>query len=147
LTKLGSLFPDRPELAQMSLTIRQEQQEYAKQLERQRQEAEFQAQTKQFLLRHRHVVGVQGFKPLYSYCEGFLRVTPDDIARFDCTRTADPKGRCDHVVLTAGDIKEVRPNRDGSIRLVTASSGNFDFYGDPSAIQGSMDALRTIVRR
>jgi hypothetical protein len=51
------------------------------------------------------------------------------------------------MVLNAGDIKEVRPNRDGSMRLVTTASGNFDLYGDPSATQGSMSALQTLVRR
>ena len=147
LSKLGSLFPDRPELKQMSLDVRQEQQEYAKQLEREEQAKVIQAQTKQFPLRHRHLVGVQGFRPQYSYCEGFLKITPDGVAKFDCTRTEDPRGRCDHIVLNAGDIKEVRPNRDGSIRLVTTSSGNFDLYGDPSAVQGSMNALQTLVRR
>jgi hypothetical protein len=131
----------------MSLDVRQEQQEYAKQLEREQQAKVIQEQTKQFPLRHRHLVGMQGFRPVYSYCEGFLRITPDGIARFDCTRTADPRGRCDHMVLNAGDIKEVRPNRDGSMRLVTTASGNFDLYGDPSATQGSMSALQTLVRR
>jgi ribosomal protein L40E len=147
LTKLKTLFPDHPELEQMTLMIQQEQQEHAKPPERQLQKVEPQMQTKQFLLRHRHMVGVQGFKPLYSYCEGFLSIAANGTARFDCTRTADPRGRCDHVALNPGDIKEVRPNRDGSIHLVTASSGNLDFYGDPSAIQGATDALRAVVRR
>jgi hypothetical protein len=147
LGKLGSLFPDHPEIEQMSSTIRQEQQEHAKELERQRQAAVFQAQTKQFPLRHRHLVGMQGFRPVYSYCEGSLEITPDGIATFDCTRTADPGGHGEHIVLNAGDIKEVRPNRDGSIRLATTSSGNLDFYGDPSAVQGSLNALQILVRR
>ena len=147
LTKLGSFFPNRPEIERMILEVRQKQQEYAKQLERQRQAAELQAQTKQFPLRHRHLVGMQGIRPQYSYCEGILKITPDGIARFDCTRTEDPRGRCDHIVLNAGNIKEVRPNRDGSIRVATTSSGNLDFYGDPAAVQGSLNALQALVRR
>jgi hypothetical protein len=90
---------------------------------------------------------MQGFRPQYSYCEGILKITPDGIARFDCTRTEDPRGRCDHIVLNRGNIREVRANRDGSIRVATTSSGNLDFYGDPSAIQGSMSALQTLVQR
>jgi hypothetical protein len=147
LSRLGSLFPGHPELEQMSSAIRQEQQEYAKQLELQRQAAEFQAQTKQFQLRHRRLVTMRGFKPVYSYCDGVLKITPDGIARFDCTRTDDPRGRYDHLVLNPGDIKDVRPNRDGSVRVITTSSGNLDFYGDPSAVQGSLNALQTLVRR
>jgi len=149
LAKLLPLFPDRAELQQMNAAIRQEQQqqeESAKQVERQRQEAELRAQTKQFALRHRHVIGLQSLKPVYSFCEGILRITPDGIARFDCTRTEDPRGRCDHVVFSAGDIRGVRANNDGSLRLA-ARSGNFDFYGDSSAIQGSLEALRTLVRK
>lgn len=147
LAKLTPLFPRSQELQQMNTTIRQEQEEYAKQIERQRQEAELRAQTKQFALRHRHVVGLQSLKPIYSYCEGILRITPDGIARFDCTRTADQRGRCDHVIFNAGDVKELRLNSDGSLHLAARSSGNFDFYGNPSAIQGSLDALRGLVRK
>jgi hypothetical protein len=147
LTKLGPLFPDRPEPAQIASEIRQEQQEYAKQVERERQAAEFQAQTKRFPLRHRHLVAVRGLKPVYSYCEGFLSIAPDSIARFDCTRTEVPRGRCDHIVLSPGNVKEVRANRDGSFRVATTSSGNLDFYGEPSAVQGSLNALQTLVTK
>jgi hypothetical protein len=146
LAKLTSLFPDHLQLKQMSSEIQQEQQEQAKQLELQRQAAELQAKTKQFSLRHRHLVKV-GFPPVYAYCYGVLKITPDGIARFDCTRTDDPRGRCDHFVLNKGNIKELRANRDGSIRLATTSSGNLDFYGDPSAIQGSLNALQALVQR
>jgi hypothetical protein len=146
INRLAALFPDHQELAQMSIDIRQEQQEYAKQVERERQAAELQAQTKQFPLRHRHLVKV-GFPPVYAYCYGVLKITPDGIARFDCTRTDDPRGRCDHIVLSPGNIKEVRANRDGSIRVATTSSGNLDFYGDTSAVQGSLNALQTLIQR
>jgi hypothetical protein len=148
LTSLKPLFPDRPVLAQMSSEVQQEQAEYANQLDRQRKAAEFQAQTKQFSLRHRHLLGIRGIRPVYSYCEGIFKVTPDGVARFDCTRTADPRGRCDHFVLNAGDIKELKSSRDGSIiRVVTSTAGNLDFEGDASAVQGVLVALQTLVRK
>jgi hypothetical protein len=38
LTRLAVLFPDHPELQQLSFAAQQEQQEYARQLQRQRQQ-------------------------------------------------------------------------------------------------------------
>ncbi len=146
LEKLTLLFPDRFELQQMTVTIHQEQDEYAKQIERQRAAADFQARTKQFFLRHRHVSLGQNLDVVKAYCEGILKITPDGVARYDCNRSNDPQGRCDHIVFNSGDIKEFRLNNDGSLHLALRS-GNFDFFGDPGAIQGSLEALRGLAHK
>ncbi len=143
LARLIPLFPDHPELQQMSANVRQDQEAFARQVEQQQKAEELQAQTKQFSLRHRHVVGL-GFPPVYAYCEGFLKITPDGMARFDCTRTTDPNGRCDHLVFRTGDLRELRTNKDGSLHMAT-QSGKFDFYGDSGSIQESLNALQSLV--
>jgi hypothetical protein len=143
LEKLIPLFPDRAELPQMREAIQREQDTSVRLPSPPPPPP---AQPKEFLLRHRHVIGLQNLKPVYSYCEGVLRITPDGLARFDCSRTADPRGRCDHVVFSAGDIQEVRANNDGSLHLA-ARSGNFDFYGNASVIESSLGALRTLARK
>ena len=57
-----------------------------------------------------------------------LLVAPDGSARFDCTMTYDPQGRCDHAVFPAGTIKEVKFLRNGLLHVATTRTGNFDFY-------------------
>jgi type IV pilus assembly protein PilA len=140
LSRLMQLFPDRAELRQMSSAISQEQDSYNRQVDQQRKAEALRAQTKQFRLRHRHVLGLgPGFKPMYAYCEGILRITPDARAQFDCT-SADPRGRCDHFSLNRNELQNLRMNNDGGLHVETRS-GKFDFYGDSGSIQGASQAL------
>ncbi len=141
-SRLMQLFPDRTELQQMGSSIADEQQAYSRQLEQQRKAEEFKAQSKEFSLQHRHVLGLQGFQPVYSYCEGVLRITPDGIARFDCTR-GDARGRCDHLSFTASDLRDIQLKKDGMLHLA-GRSGNADFQADAATIQGALDALRNM---
>src|SRR5260370_777241 len=76
LARLIPLFPDHPEPQQMSANVRQDKEAFARQVEQQQKAEELQAQTKQFSLRHRPVVGL-GFTPVYAYCEWVLKITPD----------------------------------------------------------------------
>ena len=145
VNRLMVLFPDHPELQRMGTSIQQEQQDYARQLEAKRKEEEIARQTKRFNLRHRHVVGLT-YPPVYAYCEGTLTVVPNAIARFDCTHTNDPSGRCDHLVFKTGEVRELRPNKDGSMHLA-AQSGRFDFYGDSGSIQELLTVLQTFVQK
>src|SRR5258708_394876 len=68
LARLIPLFPDHPELQQMSANVRQDQEAFARQVEQQQKAEELQVQTKQFSLRHRHAAEL-GFPPVYTYCE------------------------------------------------------------------------------
>jgi len=144
LSRLMQLFPDRTELQQMGSSIGDEQQAYNRQLEQQRKADEFKAQTKEFRLQHKHFMGLQNqnLNPAYGYCQGIMRVTPDGTARFDCTQ-ADARGRCDHLVFTGADIKDLQLKNNGMLHLALRS-GNVDFMADPTTIQAAADALRRL---
>src|SRR5260370_20844725 len=116
LARLIPLFPDHPELQQMSANVRQDQEAFARQVEQHHKAAELHAQTKHSSLRHRHAVGL-GFPPVYAYCEGFLKITPDGMARFDCTRTTDPNGRCDHLVFRTAALPALRTHKARSLHM------------------------------
>jgi ribosomal protein L40E len=141
-SRLMQLFPERTDLRQLGSSLGDERQAYTRQQEEQRKAAEAKAATKEFVLRHRHVMGLQGFQPVYGFCEGMLRITPDGVARFDCTR-GDARGHCHHLVFTSADIREIQLKTDGTLHLA-ARSGNFDFLGDTAAIQGAAGAFHAL---
>jgi hypothetical protein len=142
ISRLIQLFPERADLRQLANSLSQEQHNYARQLQQQRKAEELRAATKEFRLFHRHIMGLQGFRPVYGYCQGVLRITPDGMARFDCTRP-DAQGRCHHLVFSASDIRDVELKNNGLLHL-EAGSGKFDFQGSNAAIQGAADALRSL---
>lgn len=144
-SRLMQLFPDRADLRQLGRSLSDEQQAYARQQEEQRKIAEAKAATKEFMLQHRHVMGLQGFQPVYGFCQGILRITPDGVARFDCTR-GDARGRCHHLVFTPADIRDIQLKNDGTLH-VAARSGNFDFLGNNTAIQDAASALHALSGR
>jgi cytoskeletal protein RodZ len=141
-SRLMQLFPERADLRQLGSSLGDERQAYTRQQEEQRKAAEAKAATKEFPLRHRHVMGLQGFQPVYGFCEGMLRITPDGVARFDCTR-CDARGHCHHLVFSAADIKDIQLKNDGTLHLA-ARSGNFDFLGDNAATQGVAASLHAL---
>jgi hypothetical protein len=141
-SRLMQLFPERADLRQLGSSLGDERQAYTRQQEEQRKAAEAKAATKEFALRHRHVMGLQGFQPVYGFCEGMLRIAPDGVARFDCTR-GDARGHCHHLVFTSADIRDIQLKTDGTLHLA-ARSGNFDFLGDNAAIQGAAAAFHTL---
>jgi hypothetical protein len=141
-SRLVQLFPDRTDLRQLASSLSDERQSYTRQQEEQRKAAEARAATKEFTLRHRHVMGLQSFQPVYGFCEGILRITPDGVARFDCTR-GDARGHCHHVVFNAADLREAQLKNDGTLHVATRS-GNFDFQGNSASIQGAADAFHAM---
>ncbi len=82
---------------------------------------------------------------VYGFCEGMLRITPDGVARFDCTR-GDARRHCHHLSFTSADIREIQIKNDGTLHL-TAHSGNFDFLGDSASIQSAATALHSMSTR
>ncbi|MBS1840457.1 MAG: zinc ribbon domain-containing protein [Acidobacteria bacterium] len=146
LAKLASLFPDHAQIPPLINNIREDQAAYNRQIEQQKKAELLEEQTRQFTVRHRHLVRLVNFKPVYAYCEGTLKVTPDAITRFDCTSTTDPSGRCDHLNFPAGNIQEAHLNSDGTLHLSTRS-GKFDFYGDANGIQSALQSSGALTHK
>lgn len=138
LYQLATNFPDHTELRQLQDDIHQEQQHYTQQTEEKRRQAELLAQTKKFPVQHRHGVGG-------SFCTGIITVTPDGVAKYDCT-TGDSGGRCEHVIFAAGSLKEVKLKGDGSLHIATHQQGNFDFSGADFTIKDAASTLAPLVK-
>ena len=139
LYTLASNFPDHTELRQMQDDIHQDQQHYAQQMAEKRRQTELLAQTKKFPVQHRHGVGG-------SFCTGIITVTPDGVAKYDCT-TGDSGGRCEHVVFAPGSLKEVKLRGDGSLHIGTHQQGNYDFSGGDFTIKDAASTLAPLVKR
>jgi hypothetical protein len=114
------------------------------QIEAEQQRVVAEAQLKRFVLQHRHILFANNGAMMQAYCVGILIVAPDGTARFDCTNTVDPQGRCDHVIFPSGSIKQVKMQKNGSLHVATNRLGNFDFYGAPTDLQGAYDGLTVI---
>jgi len=147
VSNLINLFPNRPDLLQLRQAILQEQQQYAQQqleeqrrAEQQRQKQAVEASFQRFNVTHRHVVMGQDGKIYNFACQGILSVSPNGTVQYDCQRTNDPQGRCDHVTWVQGAIRQAKISRDGSLHLAT-SSGNFDMYGNTGDIQQAVAAI------
>lgn len=146
VNRLTTLFPEKSELYSLKQNIVNEQQQYARELERQRQEQvrqQYEAQFKKFDLRHRHVYVMENFQTVTSWCWGVLAVTPEGLVRFDCSDTNDPQGRCDHVMFQRGSIHELKMKNDGALHLSAKGAGNYDFYG--TSVQAAYEAIAPLV--
>jgi len=147
VSSLIELFPNRSDLLQLKQSIQQEQQQYAQQqieeqrrAEQERQRQAYEARLRRFTFTHRHVVMGQDGKIYNFYCQGILSVSPEGVVQYDCQRTNDPQGRCDHVTWAQGTIRQAKVSRDGSLHLAT-SSGNFDMYGNAGDVQQAVAAI------
>jgi hypothetical protein len=136
VSKLMQFYPASPELLSLKSQIESEQQRQA--------EA---AQVRRYVLQHRHVIFTNDGNLVQAYCVGVLVVAPDGAARFDCTVTFDPTGRCDHVVFPRGTIKEVKFSGNGLLHVATNHMGNYDFYGQLADLQGAYQGLVTLARK
>jgi len=136
VNQLMQFYPARSELVSLKA-----------QLEREQQQQAAEAQLKQFIVQHRHVLFDNSGNMAQAYCVGVLVVAPDASARFDCTMTFDPQGRCDHVILPTGSIKEVKFLKNGLLHVATHHSGNLDFYGDAANLQGAYQGLGPLARK
>jgi len=147
VSSLIDLFPNRSDLQQMRLAIQQEQQDFARQqleeqrrAEQERQKQAYDAKFARFTFNHRHIVMGPDGKMYTFYCQGLLSVSPEGVVQYDCQRTNDPQGRCDHVTWVQGSIRQVKISRDGSLHLATAN-GNFDMFGNAGDVQQAMAAI------
>ena len=163
---LISLFPDRSEPYSLKQDIVNEQQQYARELERQREEQErqardaqlelerqrqaqerqrYEAQFKRFQVQHRHVYMVENFQTVTYWCWGILTVTPEGLVRFDCSGTNDPQRRCDHVVFERGSINDLKGG--SSLHLSAKGQGNWDFFAGPGIAQEAYEAIALFASR
>ncbi len=97
-----------------------------------------------FPVRHRHISLVGPGSDAIYYCSGDLSVSADSTVRYDCTQTDDPSGRCDHVSVPAGYLKQAKMGSDGALHLASKGQGNFDFFGDPSTVKGALTAIQPL---
>jgi hypothetical protein len=99
---------------------------------------------KTFSVRHRHISLVGPGSDAIYYCSGDLSVSADGTVRYDCTQTDDPSGRCDHVSIPAGYLKQAKLGSDGALHLASKGQGNYDFFGDPSTVKGALTTLQPL---
>jgi len=94
-----------------------------------------------FSVRHRHIsLAGPGSDAIY-YCSGDLSVSADGSVKYDCTQTDDPSGRCDHISIPAGYLKQAKVGSNGALHLASKGQGNFDFFGDPGTVKEVLAAI------
>ncbi len=101
--------------------------------------------TLSFSVRHRHSLWETG-DSLTHYCSGTLSVSPDGTVAYDCAQTDDPSGRCEHVSLPPGSLKEVKIGSAGNLRLASRTHLNYDFYGNPDDIKQAQAAISPLIQ-
>ena len=94
-----------------------------------------------FPVRHRHISLAGAGSDAIYYCSGDLSVSADGTVKYDCTQTDDPSGRCDHVSIPAGYLKQAKLGYNSALHLATKGQGNFDFFGDPSTVKEALTAI------
>jgi len=101
--------------------------------------------TLSFSVRHRHSLW-ESSDSLTHYCSGTLSVSPDGMVAYDCAQTDDPDGRCEHVSLPPGSLKEVKIGSAGNLRLTSKTRVNYDFYGNADAIKQAQAAISPLIQ-
>ena len=136
VNRLTQFYPGSGELAALK-----------SQIEREQQHQTTEAQLKRYILQHRHLIFADNGQMVQAYCVGVLLLASDGTARFDCTMTFDPQGRCDHVIFQTSMVKEVKFLKNGLLHVATNHMGNFDFYGEPTDLEGAYAGLGSLARR
>jgi hypothetical protein len=89
-----------------------------------------------FTVRHRHnTFFTMRTSQAQAFCSGTLTVSPDGTITYDCLKTEDPSGRCEHLAIAPSSLRQVKVAADGALHLATSTQGNFDFYGDNNSIK------------
>jgi hypothetical protein len=98
-----------------------------------------------FSVRHRHSLW-ETSDSLTHYCTGTLTVSSDGTVAYDCAQTDDPDGRCEHVSLPPGSLKEVKMGSAGNLRLVSTTHLNYDFNGNRDDIKQAQAAISRLIQ-
>ncbi len=97
-----------------------------------------------FSVRHRHISLLGAGSDAVYYCSGDLSVLADGTVKYDCTQTDDPSGRCEHVSIPAGFLKQAKVGYNG-LHLASKAQGNFDFSADPGTLQQALTAVTPLI--
>jgi tetratricopeptide (TPR) repeat protein len=98
-----------------------------------------------FSVQHRHLNLLGSGSEAYYYCSGDLTILADGTVKYDCTQTDDPSGRCDHVSIPAGYLKQAKLGYNGALHLASKGQGNFDFFGDPGTLKDALAAITPLI--
>jgi hypothetical protein len=98
-----------------------------------------------FSVRHRHSAFLDFSHPnnVEFYCYGTLLVSPDGTVTYDCERTDDPSGRCEHVSFAPGSLKVAKMGYAGALHLesLDKKQGKFDFYGNSRELKQALEKI------
>jgi len=98
-----------------------------------------------FSVRHRHISLLGAGSDAVYYCSGDLSVLADGTVKYDCTQTDDPSGRCEHVSIPPGLLKQAKVGYNG-LHLATKAQGNFDFSAaDAATLQQALTAVTPLI--
>lgn len=81
------------------------------------------------------------------YCYGTLTVSPDGTVAYDCDRTDDPSGRCDHVSFASGTLKLAKIGYAGTLHLESKKQGKFDFTGKRADLDQALAKIAPQVQK
>ena len=98
-----------------------------------------------FSVRHRHSLWETG-DSLTHYCSGTLSVSSNGTVTYDCAQTDDPSGRCEHVSLPPGSLKQVKIGSAGNLHLTSTTHLNYDFNGNPDDIKQAQAAISRLIQ-
>jgi hypothetical protein len=95
-----------------------------------------------FSVRHKHSTFFNfQTSAVEYYCYGTLSVTPDGTVAYDCDRTDDPSGRCDHVSFAPGSLTKAKMGFAGVLHIESKKQGKFDFDGKKDDLKQVLDKI------
>lgn len=101
-----------------------------------------------FSVRHKHSAFFNfQTSAVEYYCYGTLSVMPDGTVAYDCDRTDDPSGRCDHVSLAPGSLKAAKMGFAGVLHIESKKQGKYDFDGKRDDLKQALDKIALQVQK
>ena len=101
-----------------------------------------------FSVRHRHSVFFNlSTSNVVYYCYGTLSVSPNGTVAYDCERTDDPSGRCEHITFAPGSLKQAKIGFDGTLHIESKKQGKFDFEGNRADLSRALAAIAPHIQK
>lgn len=99
-------------------------------------------------VRHRHSAFFNlSTSDVAYYCYGTLSVSPDGTVAYDCDRTDDPSGRCEHLSFASGSLKQAKVGFAGTLHIEGKKQGKFDFEGNRADLTKALAAIAPQVQK
>ncbi len=95
-----------------------------------------------FAVGHRHKTMVENFNMATTFCYGNLIVGPGTAVRYVCNQPDTQFNRCENGRFE--NIREVKFNRDGTLRISLKRGGNWDFSADPAELERANRAIQAL---